>query len=203
MNLGAAAGLPRKPEHGVWHRAIPAPYVRQPLGSGFRRGRFNAVHGNLPPLKLLYFAATPSVAAFEVGAMLGSPWPGETAASNPARGDLATVTFDVTLSEVADLTEHRNLTIMETSVQELTGDWRGYEDRPHLPPLEAPHWTNVPTQRLGFELSRSGELEGFITWSARVPWERVLVVFAERLRPNSRLQASGVMLPKVEAFVGN
>jgi hypothetical protein len=75
--------------------------------------------------------------------------------------------------------------LIETTVQELTGDWQGYAFRETHEELTAPYWTNIPTQRLGRALHQVRGLEGFLTYSAPVPIRRNLIVFPRKLRPGS------------------
>ena len=82
----------------------------------------------------------------------------------------------VNLQRVVDLTALSELGRLDTSVQELTGDWRGYGLRtPAVPPLAPPHWTNVPTQQLAAVLDRTKLYEGLLTYSAKDTTKKNLV----------------------------
>lgn len=95
------------------------------------------------------------------------------------------VPVEVSLSRVVDVTRATHRRSIETTVQELTGDWRGYSLR-NLNALSGPpYWTNIPTQRLGVALHRLKGLEGLLTYSAKVPTRRNLVIFPSKLRKGS------------------
>jgi len=98
------------------------------------------------------------------------------------------INVGIQLHRVADLTEASRRQQINTTVQELTGDWRGYLLRNPNPILAAPCWSNVPTQRLGHALHAVPGLEGFLTYSAKVPTRKNLVVFPEKLHPGSSLK---------------
>jgi hypothetical protein len=135
----------------------------------------------------MYLAADHFVGLFEVDAVLGSPLPGGTVVPNP-HSAWTIINVEVRLSRVTDLTDPEAIELLETSYQELTGDWKGYSYRPQLPPLRAPDWTNVPTQRLGHALFRVRSLEGFLAPSARDPTKSNLMVFPTKLRRGSYLR---------------
>jgi hypothetical protein len=150
--------------------------------------RFNAGH-LLPPadqFATLYFADDPVVGQFEVGAVLGGFEPGEYI-PHP-RKPFMTLNVDIILHEVVDLTDVHGAQIpLETSAQELTGDWRGYFRRKYYTPVSQP--TGIaPTQYLGRELFLTAGVEGFRTLSAKMPWHKMLVVFPEKLHKGSSLK---------------
>lgn len=147
-------------------------------------GRYNPGTAQHPAFSVLYLAENHLVALFEVSALLGSPLPGQVFAPNPNQ-PWAVVNVDVQLSKVANLCRESQRRLIETSVQELTGDWRGYSLRNPGAILKAPYYTNVPTQRLGAALYAVRRLEGFLTFSAKVPTARCLVVFPDKLRKGS------------------
>jgi hypothetical protein len=70
------------------------------------------------------------------------------------------------------------------SIQELTGDWRGYQVRSLLDPLRFPP-NFAPTQQLGQELYNIGTFEGFLTLSAKLSEQSNLIVFRDRLQSGS------------------
>ncbi|ODU02083.1 MAG: hypothetical protein ABS79_00890 [Planctomycetes bacterium SCN 63-9] len=118
--------------------------------------------------------------------MLGSPYPPAISVSNP-QGKWALINVRVQLSNVADLTRPSQRKLIGTNVQELTGDWRGYLLRDAQSNLKAgaPFLTMVPTQRLGHELESVPRLEGFLSYSAKVPTKKNLIVFPKKLQANS------------------
>ena len=95
-----------------------------------------------------------------------------------------TVNVTVQLQAVADLTEVATLSLLETSAQELTGDWLGYQQRGPLTSVPQPVGL-APTQALGAALFAVPGLEGFRTFSARLPYHSTLIVFPEKLQLGS------------------
>jgi hypothetical protein len=134
---------------------------------------------------VLYLAEDHQVALFEVGALLGSPFRNGQYVANPQQAWLI-LNVQVILQAVADLTEVAEQLKLLTTVQELTGDWRGYLRRNLQTPVSQPTGL-APTQLLGRALYRARRFEGFRTLSARVPTHRNLVVFPDRLRTDSRI----------------
>lgn len=122
-----------------------------------------------------------------MGALLGSPLPRAAYVPNPA-GAWTIINVNITLSRVADLCRRSQRRLVSTSVQELTGDWRGYLLRNPTPTLAAPYWTNVPTQRLGHTLNLVPDLEAFTTCSAKVPTRRNLAIFPSKLLPGGMVR---------------
>jgi hypothetical protein len=86
----------------------------------------------------------------------------------------------VLLNRVCDLTDVTQAQLpLQTTAQELTGDWEGYQVRGPLTPVRGP--TGVaPTQHLGEALFRTG-MEGFRSISAKVPHVRTLMVFPQNM----------------------
>ena len=77
-----------------------------------------------------------------------------------------TLNVHVILQEVIDLTDVNVHTALGTSVQELTGDWEGYQIRNRRTAVSEP--TGIaPTQELGRALFATG-VEGFRAISAEV-----------------------------------
>lgn len=189
MNTAGVAQLTPVPVRGVWYRAMRAQFITTPLAYSHTAtfpGRFNGGTPPRPGITALYLTEDGIVSQFEVQAILGSMMPGQAYTPNPAPIPLAILPFEVSLSVVADLTRPGELQLLETSVQELTGDWSGYASRPTQPALAAPFYSNVPTHRLGHAIHASPRrLEGLLTYSARMPTRRNLVVFPSRLRRGS------------------
>lgn len=192
MNLANAVKLPRRPETGVWYRALPLRYLPSALATAHTktvRSRFNAGPrlAKRNQFEIFYLAGSPSVALYECGAMFGVPWNPGGSVPNP---HLALVVLNVTvnLQQVCDLTDWAvggSQSLLRTNAQELTGDWDGWHVRSVLAPTPVSGPTGVaPTQELGKELHRSG-VEGFLTISAKVPTDPNLVVLPENLQPGS------------------
>jgi hypothetical protein len=94
----------------------------------------------------------------------------------------------VVLHQVADLTQVSQQNLLQTTAQELTGDWKGYQYRTApTATIQAPTGT-APTQDLGEALFSIAGLEGFRTLSAKLPYHRNLVVFPEKMFKGSRLE---------------
>jgi hypothetical protein len=190
VRLSRCRGLARRPLTGTWYRAIRPQYFQTALAFAHTAtipGRFNPGSSLHPGFSVLYLAEDPIVALYEVNAMLGSPLPGQPNVPNPA-SPWAVLNVAVRLNRVADLCRISQRRLVETTVQELTGDWRGYSLRNPNAVLNPPYWTNVPTQRLGTALRAVPKLQGFTTFSARLPTKRILVVFPDRLRGGARLR---------------
>lgn len=179
MRLARCRFLIRRPITGSWFRAIRPQFFQTALAFAHTTtipGRFNGGTIQRPDFPILYLAEDQIVALFEVSALLGSPLPGQVFVPNPNQ-PWTVVPVDVRLNRIADLTRVSQRRLIETTVQELTGDWRGYMLRNPNAPLGPPYWTNIPTQRLGAALHAVRGLEGFLTYSAKVPTRRNLVVF--------------------------
>ena len=76
MNLAAGGALPRRPETGVWFRAIQPQFWTTSLATAQTAvipSRFNAGANATPPFAILSLAENPLVALFEVQALFGSP----------------------------------------------------------------------------------------------------------------------------------
>lgn len=157
-------------------------------------GRFNPGSHTHPSFEVLYLAEDHLVAQFEVGALLGSPLSGHAFVPNAAAVGWSFLPMTVNLRFVADLTSRSELAKLDTSIQELTGDWRGYGLRlPAVPPLTRPYWSNVPTQRLGSALEKTKQFEGLLVYSARDPRKKNLVVFPRRLRSTNSVSYTDPM----------
>ena len=87
------------------------------------------------------------------------------------------------LREVVDLSTAAAQASLEITAQELTGDWVGYQSRTPYTRVSEPIGI-APTQELGEALFQTG-VEGFRSVSARVPFNRTLVVFTTNLRLGS------------------
>lgn len=96
--------------------------------------------------------------------------------------------MSVRLGGVADLTLGSQRRLVRITVQELTGDWRGYALRNPNRVRHPPYYASVPAQRLGAALRAIRWIEGFVTYSARVPTRKTLVVFPDRLRRGSQIR---------------
>jgi RES domain len=151
--------------------------------------RFNP--GNLlsPGFETLYLALGRDTALFEKRALFGDPYdPRGRFIPGPKMSNAAVIDVDVDLRTVVDLTNLGIHALLQTTAQELTGDWKGYELRGQTGPgfvLTAP--TGVaPIQMLGWELFNEPHIEGIKVISAMKAVTCCLVVFTHKLqRPGS------------------
>lgn len=186
MNLRACATLPQRPETQVWFRAIQPQFWTTSLATAQTKtspSRFNAGAAADPLFELLYLAENPMVALFEVQALFGAPTQPGSVVPHPRQAWIL-VNVTVQLHAVVDLTDVASTTALATSAQELTGDWRGYQQRGPMTSVAQPVGL-APTQLLGAALFAVPGLEGFRTFSARLPYHSTLVIFPEKLQPGS------------------
>jgi hypothetical protein len=148
--------------------------------------RFSAGLDANPPFDILYLTETPQVAQFEIGALAGDPL--TIGGTLHAPGSFGVVRVDVVLQQVVDLTLVSQQELIETTAQELTGDWRGYQLRTsRAASIQGPVGT-APTQDLGEALFAVPGIEGFRTLSAKLPYHRNLVIFPQKMFKGSSLK---------------
>lgn len=188
MNLAACGSLKTTAEHAVWFRLVPTGHLKTALSSAHTRlaqSRFNG--GSLlrasARYATLYFSDDPTVAQFEAGAVLGSLTPG----GHIPHPHLSFVSLNVhiNLNRVVDLTDMSAQASLDTTAQELTGDWQGYQTRSSRTHVKAPRGL-APTQTLGQALFNA-RFEGFRAISAKVPYHKSLIVFPDNLMKGSSL----------------
>ena len=122
-------------------------------------------------------------------AQFGNPYgPPSQFIAGPKLSRTAVIDVDVSLRSVVDLTDLGAHHLLDTTAQELTGDWLGYEHRGQAAPgvvLTAPTGA-APTQQLGWELFNLPDIEGVKYISALVSITCCLIVFTHKLhRPGS------------------
>ena len=190
MNLAAVALVPHQPETGAWYRVAGTRWISTAIVTAHTvvtPSRFYDPTSASPQFRTLYLSDNLHVALFEAQALLGAP----TRPGGPVpapKGHWMTLTVSVQLHAVLDLSARASQATLDVTVQELTGDWLGYQARSHLTNVSAPTGT-APTQMLGEAIYRDLRgLEGFLTVSAKVPTNRNLIVFPDRLGPNSFVQ---------------
>ncbi|HLX37537.1 MAG TPA: hypothetical protein VKR29_07025 [Candidatus Binataceae bacterium] len=122
------------------------------------------------------------MAFMEVGATFGSL---TNVIPNPAVA-WALLNVRVSLHAICDLAA--NVAALQTSAQELTGDWLEYSGRKSGGSMVGIEAGSPPTHQLGNALHSVRGLEGFLTFSAKVPMYRCLVVFTNKLHSNSLVE---------------
>jgi len=192
MNLSAVAEIPCRPLVATWYRAVPPQYLASALNYPHARlaaSRYYPGPGTVEPFDILYFAETPELVLFEVGAQFGSPLVPGGVVANPSASWLI-INAQVQLSNVADLTDSlQTPELLATTAQELTGDWDGYRLRSARTSVAGPIGI-APTQALGAALHASGEFEAFLAISAKMPYQKVLGVFPERIAEGNFIRYS-------------
>lgn len=185
MKLRACRSLRLRPVSGVWFRAIQPQYWRSCLKTAQTKiypGRFHAPRHGKGGFEVLYLAENSLVALLETEAVFGSLESG----SFFSHPHLAWIVLNVELSlqHVADLTDSLEQAKLETSAQELTGDWIGYQKHTTSTSIKGPGGL-APTQQLGAALYKLPRLEAFQTVSSKLAVHRNLVVFPQKLLPGS------------------
>jgi hypothetical protein len=188
MNLAGCFALTTTPENNVWYRAIQPHHLPTALQTAHTTripSRYSPATNTHPTFPVIYLAEDHQVALFEVEALLGSPLPGRKHISNP-RQAWVILNVQVTLQAVADLSLPAEQLKLFTTAQELTGDWYCYHFRSTHSSVSQPIGF-APTQLLGQALHGVPSIEGFRSISAKLPTSMNLVVFPDKLLPNSRI----------------
>jgi hypothetical protein len=189
MNLSACGTLPTRVEGNTWYRGFDPKFTASPLDAAHTvdvASRFSLGKRSTRPYEILYFAETHEVALYEIGAMLGSrAVPNGNAANKHVSSTIINVR--VNLHKIVDLTDSAIQRQLETTAQELTGDWRSYAPHSHATYAKG-HVAVAPTQQLGEELFKVPDLEGFVTLSAKCPDHMILGVFTEKLHSGSEIR---------------
>ncbi|HEY7336881.1 MAG TPA: RES family NAD+ phosphorylase [Bryobacteraceae bacterium] len=182
MNLTVCAGLPTIREVGTWYRAVEPRYLPGALATAHTSTYTGRYHPG--GFQILYLAENHDVALCEVGAIFGSPFKRGGIIPNPSSSWIV-LNVTVSLQAIVDLTDPAKTHLpLNTTFQELTGDWEGYGSRGPYTRVKNP--TGVaPTQDLGRELWNCGGFEGFRAVSAKRPCNEVLAVLPQRLKAGS------------------
>jgi hypothetical protein len=203
MRSAIGAPLPLIGVTGTWYHAATRGYPGRILrltpsgfksASGYEPIRFNpgAIHSVSSSFETLYLALDNETALFEKRVQHGDPCGDPSALLVAARiKNTVVVPVAVNLDTVLDLSDVGVRTPLNTSAQEITGDWRGYEKRGlGLPPPLGVLTTPIglaPTQQLAWELFQDRRIKGIISISAKVPTTCCLVVFTHKLQPPDSL----------------
>lgn len=175
MRLSACRRLTLRPINAIWYRAIATKHWKTALKTDHTQQvttRFNPGKAAKRPFEILYLGEHQFVALYEVGAIFGPP---ERPVPNPHQSKMLPIDVTVLLQSVADLTVPSQQALLDISIQELTGNWDTY----------APG--DAPTQRLGAALYATRNVEGFLAISAKMPPNKTLVVFPQKLHKGSEL----------------
>ncbi len=185
MKLAACASLERRPENAVWFRAIQPQHWQTALATEQTTAgpsRYSPANPTNPSFPILYLAENHFVALREVGALLVLPSQGGLLPHPRLTWTILNV--KVVLQAVVDLTDVVSQAALDTTVQELTGDWEGYHERSPLTSVSSPTGL-APTQVLGEALHAVPGLEGFRAVSAKQTTYKNLVIFPDKLLPGS------------------
>ncbi len=187
MNLAAVSLLTDRPETRTWYRIVGTRYLASAIATAHTvavPSRFYDPITAYPQFASLYVSDSPLVAMFEAQALFGSPTTPGGSIPAPA-GAWTVLTVRVQLDAVIDLSDVASQAVLDSSAQELTGDWRGYRQRSSTTNVGNPTGT-APTQALGEAIHRDPRgLEGLLTVSAKLPYNRNLVTFPGHVRPRS------------------
>lgn len=187
MNLAAVSLLTHHPENRQWYRAVDPRFLMSAIATAHTiavPSRFYDPITAYPQFSSLYVSDSPLVAMFEAQALFGSPTTPGGSVPAPA-GAWVVLTVRVRLDAIVDLSDVASQASLDVSVQEPTGDWRGYRQRSATTMVQHPTGT-APTQALGEAIHRDARrLEGLMTVSAKVPYKRNLVAFPGNLRSTS------------------
>jgi hypothetical protein len=187
VNLSAVPRLTQNLESRTWYRVVGTRYLTSAISTAHTvavASRFYDPITASPQFASLYVSDSLIVAMFEAQALFGSPTTPGGAISAPA-GAWVTVTVRVQLTAVVDLSDPASQVLLDVSVEELTGDWRGYRQRSAATNVSNPTGT-APTQALGEAIYQDpSDLEGLLTVSAKVPYNRNLVAFPGHFRSSS------------------
>jgi hypothetical protein len=189
VNLAACRKLAVTPENGTWYRAVQVVHLKTPINTAHTTRyptRFSAGPDASRPFEILYLADNPLVAQFETVALAGDPLTVGGLLIAPI--SFAIVHVNVVLQRVADLTQVDQQDLIETTAQELTGDWRGYKLRSGSRSSVKEPIGTAPTQDLGETLFEVPGIEGFRTLSAKLAYHRSLVIFPQKMFKGSHLE---------------
>lgn len=162
-----------------WCRAVRNVHAKHPLSwrhSLNNETRFKSIKESFP---VLYLAFDDNTALMEVQALRGNPNPAQVVAPG---WTIARVT--VQLDRVADLRTPGERAKVDTTVQELTGDWADYANRTGTSVVSSN--PPAPTQKFGENLYRWTDCQGFLSPSSRNSMLPNLVVFPDRVTIDPR-----------------
>jgi hypothetical protein len=128
MNLSGVGSLSAIPETRPWFRVAPLAFLPSAIATNHTRvtsTRFYDPFTALPQFRTIYLSEDALVAQFEAQMLLGTPFrPGGWVTKPGAK--YVTLHVSVQLTSVVDLTDPASQSTLDTTVQELAGDWQGY-----------------------------------------------------------------------------
>ena len=167
MNHARAGELPLlRLDQRSWFRSVEERYQTEPPRFEPSVSRFNP-----GDLGMMYFAPDPLLARFEARDVLGH-WFGDAVPS--LRRRYVVVEYRIELGPDPSVVDARpaQVAAIETTVQEMTGDWDNYRRRGAV----------APTQDLGRAVfARTDAPMGLLAPSARNPLRDNLILFPDRL----------------------
>ena len=171
--VSALAGLPALPAQGIAFRLIHLKYQKTPLsaiGSLKAGGRYNIAQ----KFAAFYTADSPVTALRELKVLIETA-KGLSVSKAPP---YVLLSIEYSLEAVVDLTLPVHQTALGTNLQELTGTWLPMSLQGQV----------APTQQLGEAAYNSQHIEALKCPSALDPTAYNLVVFVDKLSPNSFLK---------------
>jgi hypothetical protein len=195
--------LVRRRERRTWYRAFDPRHALTPLSSVHTIGvmfRFSPGNEAVQPFEILHFSESHDLTLWEMGAVYGSIRDG-IVLPNPTVC-VQIINVEVDLQQIGDLTVVAEQAKLRTSVQELTGDWKGYQRRRANSSVFEPRDDVAPTQVLGEAMFAAG-FEGFRAVSAKVPDQMNLVVFPQNLIRGSRVSFVDTGTGQIHEIVGS
>lgn len=196
MNIVACHKLIRQREYRTWYRAFDPAHWKTPLSYGHTLGEMYRYSPGT--FEVLHLSESHDLTLWEMGAVYGSHW--QRIIIPDSRIDVQIINIEVDLQQVADLTSVAEQNKLRTNVQELTGDWKGFQRRMPLSSVSEPTGL-APTQELGAMMFSLG-LEGFRAVSAKVSDQMNLVVFPRNMLKGSRLSYRLKKSKRIHEIVG-
>ena len=187
MIASNAPRLARIPHSGTWYRAVAPRFISTAISTAHTStiaSRFSPASAANPGFEILYLAENHLVAMFEAQALFGSPLTPGGVVPHPT-ASLVTLAIQTQLTAIVDISDPAQAAVVGTNAQELTGDWRGYQQRGPATSVSGPTG-KAPTQEFGEQLfALCPDVQGFLTLSAPLPYYRILAIFPQRLRPGT------------------
>lgn len=172
-----------RPLSGIWFRGIELQYVSTPLQFSHtttRSSRFSYANQRQATFPLIYLTENHDTALKEVRAIFNPPG-SSVVVPNPS-GTWVILNVAVSLPSILDLTDEAHQRLLQTNLQELTGDWYGFYLRSFPGSSVKGAGPPVPTQILGAALHRIPKLQGFVTVSSLDPTRKNLIIFPDKIK---------------------